>query len=71
MSLVAHSLSILCSKVYKPPVDSEMCKTAIEHKIELLKQLESVLHGTVKPSKPPCSLPAPPLSVSGGKAVRQ
>lgn len=28
-----------------------MCKTATEHKLELLKQLSSVLHGTVKPSK--------------------
>ena len=32
-------------------VDSEMCKTATEHKLELLKLLGLVLQGMVKPSE--------------------
>ena len=32
-------------------VDSHMCKEAVAHKIELVKQLGVVLQGTVKPSE--------------------
>lgn len=36
-------------------VDSHMCKEAVYHKIELVKQLGAILQGTVKPceSSPP------------------
>ena len=37
-------------------VDSHMCKDAIAHKIDLVKQLGVVLQGTVKPSEPPLAL---------------
>jgi U3 small nucleolar RNA-associated protein 23 len=43
--------SFLIGKCNPPPVDSEMCKTATEHKLELIKQLAIVLQGTVKPSE--------------------
>lgn len=32
------------------PVDSEMCKASVSHTMELVKQLEVVLQGSVKPS---------------------
>lgn len=34
-----------------PLVDAEMCKSAIAHKLELFKQIASVLQGDVKPSE--------------------
>ncbi|CCM00948.1 uncharacterized protein FIBRA_02995 [Fibroporia radiculosa] len=37
-------------------VDSEMCKTSISHKIELAKQLEVVLQGSVKPMITQCCI---------------
>ena len=37
---------------YALSVDSHMCKDAIAHKIDLVKQLGVVLQGTVKPSEP-------------------
>lgn len=41
-------------------VDSHMCEEAVEHKIDLVKQLGVVLQGTVKPSECPLfsSLPS-------------
>ena len=56
-------------------VDSHMCKEAMTHKIELVKQLASVLQGTVKPreSCPPPSTPQPTaerLRASGEAALQ-
>ncbi|KAF7978871.1 hypothetical protein HWV62_44355 [Athelia sp. TMB] len=55
---------------YQVLIDSEMCKTATEHKIELVKQLGTVLQGEVKPSEsyPPQS-EDPPLSAAGCKPL--
>ena len=45
---VASVLTVLSA------VDSLMCKEAIDHKLELVKQLGVVLQGTVKPSMYQC-----------------
>ncbi|KAH8102589.1 PIN domain-like protein [Cristinia sonorae] len=41
---------------YQVLVDSEMCKTAISHKYELVKQMGVVLQGTVKPMITQCCI---------------
>lgn len=54
----AHNLSLYLFSAahFFHAVDSHMCKEAMTHKIELVKQLGSVLQGTVKPceSWPAC-----------------
>ena len=45
------ALMMAHSSIEHPAVDSHMCKEAVAHKIELVKQLGIVLQGTVKPSE--------------------
>ncbi|CDO72319.1 hypothetical protein BN946_scf184977.g16 [Trametes cinnabarina] len=51
-----YSLSFGFRQPYQVLIDSHMCKEAVAHKIELVKQLGIVLQGTVKPS----DVPPPP-----------
>ncbi len=48
--LLASLMSLIILTWPNHTVDSEMCKDAISHKIELVKQLSVVLQGSVKPS---------------------
>lgn len=41
---------------YQVLVDSEMCKAAIDHKIDLVKQVRTVLQGEVKPMITQCCI---------------
>ncbi|RPD63019.1 PIN domain-like protein [Lentinus tigrinus ALCF2SS1-6] len=54
MSLYAMSFGF--RQPYQVLVDSHMCKEAIAHKIELVKQLGVVLQGTVKPMITQCCI---------------
>ncbi|KAM5535389.1 hypothetical protein V8D89_010911, partial [Ganoderma adspersum] len=51
-----YSMSFGFRQPYQVLVDSHMCKEAMTHKIELVKQLDSVLQGTVKPLITQCSI---------------
>ncbi|PIL32042.1 hypothetical protein GSI_06746 [Ganoderma sinense ZZ0214-1] len=51
-----YSMSFGFRQPYQVLVDSHMCKEATVHKIELVKQLGSVLQGTVKPLITQCSI---------------
>ncbi|KAK7064472.1 rRNA-processing protein utp23 [Favolaschia claudopus] len=51
-----YSRSFAFRQPYQVLVDSEMCKTATEHKIELVKQINSVLQGDVKPMITQCCI---------------
>ncbi|KAI1797803.1 PIN domain-like protein [Ganoderma leucocontextum] len=51
-----YSMSFGFRQPYQVLVDSHMCKEATTHKIELVKQLGSVLQGTVKPLITQCSV---------------
>ena len=42
--------TIVLSRLNNLAVDSGMCISAQDHKIELVKQLETVLQGKIKPS---------------------
>jgi hypothetical protein len=50
-------------------VDSKMCVTTIDFKIELVKQLGVVLQGSVKPSEPIFRTFVARTECSDGKAV--
>ncbi|KAI0704886.1 Fcf1-domain-containing protein [Cytidiella melzeri] len=54
MSLYAMSFGF--RQPYQVLVDSDMCKAAIAHKIELVQQLGVVLQGTVKPMITQCCI---------------
>lgn len=51
-----YSLSFGFRKPYQVLFDSEMCKSAVAHKIDLIKQLPLVLQGEVKPMITQCSI---------------
>ncbi|KAI0815180.1 Fcf1-domain-containing protein [Irpex lacteus] len=51
-----YALSFGFRQPYQALVDSEMCKDAISHKIELVKQLSVVLQGSVKPMITQCCI---------------
>ncbi|KAJ8495882.1 hypothetical protein ONZ51_g1495 [Trametes cubensis] len=51
-----YSLSFGFRQPYQVLVDSHMCKEAVAHKIELVKQLGIVLQGTVKPMITQCCI---------------
>ncbi|KAI8995554.1 Fcf1-domain-containing protein, partial [Trametes punicea] len=51
-----YSLSFGFRQPYQVLVDSHMCKEAVAHKIELVKQLGVVLQGTVKPMITQCCI---------------
>lgn len=48
--MALYSMAFGFRQPYQVLVDSEMCKAATDLKIELAKQLASVLQGDVKPS---------------------
>ncbi|KZP12034.1 Fcf1-domain-containing protein [Athelia psychrophila] len=54
--MALYSMSFGFRQPYQVLIDSEMCKTATEHKIELVKQLGTVLQGTVKPMITQCCI---------------
>ncbi|OSD03511.1 PIN domain-like protein [Trametes coccinea BRFM310] len=51
-----YALSFGFRQPYQVLVDSHMCKEAVAHKIELVKQLGVVLQGTVKPMITQCCI---------------
>jgi len=51
-----YSMTFGFRQPYQVLVDSEMCKTAISQKYELVKQLNVVLQGTVKPMITQCCI---------------
>ncbi|KAF8078441.1 Fcf1-domain-containing protein [Lyophyllum atratum] len=51
-----YSMTFGFRQPYQALVDSEMCKEAINHKIELVKQLATVLQGDVKPMITQCCI---------------
>ncbi|KAG5644727.1 hypothetical protein DXG03_007856 [Asterophora parasitica] len=51
-----YSMTFGFRQPYQVLVDAEMCKAAIDHKIELVKQLTSVLQGEVKPMVTQCCI---------------
>ncbi|GLB36325.1 putative fcf1 [Lyophyllum shimeji] len=51
-----YSMTFGFRQPYQVLVDSEMCKAAIDHKIELVKQLGTVLLGEVKPMITQCCI---------------
>ncbi|EMD41802.1 hypothetical protein CERSUDRAFT_102193 [Gelatoporia subvermispora B] len=51
-----YSMSFGFREPYQVLVDSEMCKTSVSQKIELVKQLGVVLQGTVKPMITQCCI---------------
>ncbi|KIY45422.1 Fcf1-domain-containing protein, partial [Fistulina hepatica ATCC 64428] len=51
-----YCLSFGFRRPYQVLVDSTMCRSAIEHKIELSKQLATVLQGDVKPMITQCCI---------------
>ncbi|KAI0651775.1 Fcf1-domain-containing protein [Trametes meyenii] len=51
-----YSLTFGFRQPYQVLVDSHMCKEAVAHKIELVKQLSAVLQGTVKPMITQCCI---------------
>ncbi|KAJ7666411.1 Fcf1-domain-containing protein [Mycena rosella] len=54
--MALYSMSFGFRQPYQVLVDSEMCKAATDSKIELLKQLTSVLQGDVKPMITQCCI---------------
>ncbi|KAJ7275333.1 Fcf1-domain-containing protein [Mycena haematopus] len=54
--MALYSMSFGFRQPYQVLVDSEMCKDATEHKIELVKQLNSVLQGDMKPMITQCCI---------------
>ncbi|KAF7339717.1 rRNA-processing protein utp23 [Mycena sanguinolenta] len=54
--MALYSMSFGFRQPYQVLVDSEMCKEATEHKIELVKQLNSVLQGDMKPMITQCCI---------------
>ncbi|KAF9270398.1 hypothetical protein L218DRAFT_888885 [Marasmius fiardii PR-910] len=54
--MTLYSMSFGFRQPYQVLVDSQMCKEAIEHKIDLVKQLGSVLQGEVKPMITQCCI---------------
>ncbi|KAJ6519534.1 PIN domain-like protein [Mycena sanguinolenta] len=54
--MALYSMSFGFRQPYQVLVDSEMCKEATEHKIELVKQLNSVLQGEMKPMITQCCI---------------
>lgn len=52
----AYSLAFGFRQPYQVLVDSLMCKEAIDHKLELVKQLGVVLQGSVKPMITQCCI---------------
>jgi len=51
-----YSMSFGFRQPYQTLVDSEMCKTAVSHKIDLVKQLGVVLQGDIKPMITQCCI---------------
>ncbi|OBZ79216.1 rRNA-processing protein utp23 [Grifola frondosa] len=51
-----YSMSFGFREPYQVLVDSEMCKEAVSHKIELMKQLGVVLQGATKPMITQCCI---------------
>ncbi|KAJ3883067.1 Fcf1-domain-containing protein [Lentinula edodes] len=51
-----YSMSFGFRQPYQVLVDSELCKTSVDHKIELVKQLGTVLQGEVKPMITQCCI---------------
>ncbi|KAJ7655108.1 Fcf1-domain-containing protein [Mycena polygramma] len=54
--MALYSMSFGFRQPYQILVDSEMCKAATESKIELAKQLNSVLQGDIKPMITQCCI---------------
>ncbi|PVG04820.1 PIN domain-like protein [Serendipita vermifera] len=54
--MAMYELSFGFRQPYQVLVDSEMCLSAQDHKIELVKQFETVLQGKVKPMITQCSM---------------
>ncbi|KAF7339900.1 rRNA-processing protein utp23 [Mycena venus] len=54
--MALYSMSFGFRQPYQVLVDSEMCKAATEHKLELAKQLNSVLQGEIKPMITQCCI---------------
>ncbi|KAJ7462680.1 Fcf1-domain-containing protein [Mycena galericulata] len=54
--MALYSMSFGFRQPYQVLVDSEMCKAATDSKIELVKQLNSVLQGDVKPMITQCCI---------------
>ncbi|KAJ7919141.1 PIN domain-like protein [Mycena leptocephala] len=54
--MALYSMSFGFRQPYQVLVDSEMCKAATESKIELAKQLNSVLQGDIKPMITQCCI---------------
>ncbi|KAJ3990540.1 Fcf1-domain-containing protein [Lentinula detonsa] len=51
-----YSMSFGFRQPYQILVDSELCKASVDHKIELVKQLGTVLQGEVKPMITQCCI---------------
>ncbi|KAJ3801646.1 Fcf1-domain-containing protein [Lentinula aff. detonsa] len=51
-----YSMSFGFRQPYQVLVDSELCKDSVDHKIELVKQLGTVLQGEVKPMITQCCI---------------
>ncbi|KAJ4001277.1 Fcf1-domain-containing protein [Lentinula boryana] len=51
-----YSMSFGFRQPYQVLVDSEVCKASVDHKIELVKQLGTVLQGEVKPMITQCCI---------------
>ncbi|KIK71200.1 hypothetical protein GYMLUDRAFT_211186 [Collybiopsis luxurians FD-317 M1] len=51
-----YSMSFGFRQPYQVLVDSQLCKDSVDHKIELVKQLETVLQGNVKPMITQCCI---------------
>ncbi|KAF5377531.1 hypothetical protein D9615_005249 [Tricholomella constricta] len=51
-----YSMTFGFRQPYQILIDAEMCKTATDHKIELVKQLGTVLQGEVKPMITQCCI---------------
>ncbi|KAH9937615.1 Fcf1-domain-containing protein, partial [Fomitopsis serialis] len=54
--MTLYCMSFGFRQPYQVLVDSEMCKASITQKLELTKQLETVLQGTVKPMITQCCI---------------
>ncbi|KAL0950972.1 hypothetical protein HGRIS_007720 [Hohenbuehelia grisea] len=54
--MALYSLSFGFRQPYQVLVDSEMCKTSVDQKLDLVKQLTSVLQGPVKPMITQCCI---------------
>ncbi|KAG7099394.1 hypothetical protein E1B28_001247 [Marasmius oreades] len=54
--MTLYSMSFGFRQPYQVLVDSQICKEATEHKLDLLKQLGSVLQGNIKPMITQCCI---------------